>query len=110
MKCNNCHGKGHKWSLLTQEYLLCMECHGSGITSCCEGNPNMSESERPMFECDAEVYTCPYCMKAVVVYVELDGSGIISRPEYDLVANWVYHSACWDKQMREHPPGEPNVK
>ena len=104
MKCQVCQGKTYleRWA--------CPECLGSGITSCCEGNPNMTEPERPMFECDAEVYTCPYCMKAVVVYVELDGSGIISRPEYDLIANWIYHSKCWDQQMREHPPGEPNVK
>jgi hypothetical protein len=40
MKCENCHGHGHAWNMLTQEYLLCMECNGSGIVSCCEGNPN----------------------------------------------------------------------
>lgn len=43
MRCNNCHGYGQRWSLLTQQYLHCMECNGSGITSCCEGNPNMDE-------------------------------------------------------------------
>jgi hypothetical protein len=36
MRCENCHGNGHKWSQLTQEYLHCMECLGSGIASCCD--------------------------------------------------------------------------
>jgi DnaJ-class molecular chaperone len=39
MRCENCHGQGHK------DYHVCMECHGSGITSCCEGNPNIVEVE-----------------------------------------------------------------
>jgi RecJ-like exonuclease len=36
MRCENCHGNGHIWSQLTQEYLHCMECLGSGIASCCD--------------------------------------------------------------------------
>jgi hypothetical protein len=66
--------------------------------------------ERPMFECDAEVHECPYCRKSVVIYVELDGTGVISHESYDLIANWVYHSACWDQQMREHPSNEKIVE
>jgi hypothetical protein len=35
MRCESCHGKTYleRWA--------CPECNGSGITSCCEGNPNM---------------------------------------------------------------------
>jgi hypothetical protein len=58
-----------------------------------------------MFECDAEIHTCPYCQKDVVVFVELDGSGVISHESYDLIANWIYHSTCWDEQMRHFTPG-----
>ena len=62
-------------------------------------------NDRPMFECDAEIHTCPYCQKDVVVFVELDGSGVISHESYDLIANWIYHSTCWDEQMRHFTPG-----
>jgi hypothetical protein len=68
----------------------------------------MSE-QRPMFECDAEVHTCPYCKEPVVVYVGLDGGGVFPHESYDLIANWVYHSKCWDEQMRRFPPGETNA-
>jgi hypothetical protein len=66
--------------------------------------------ERPMFECDAEVYTCPYCCKDVVAYWALNNSGLISQDNYVPIANWIYHSECWNKQMKEHPPGENIVE
>lgn len=46
--------------------------------------------------------TCPYC-KQPVAY-EWTERGICSRPEYVLVADWIYHSHCWDKQYAENPP------
>ena len=61
--------------------------------------------------------TCPYCGQPVIVcVVEGEGSvtmengvvrqldGIVSDPSYTLVADWVYHSTCWDKQVEEYPP------
>jgi hypothetical protein len=36
MRCASCHGVGY-----FEDYFTCSECMGSGITSCCEGNPNM---------------------------------------------------------------------
>lgn len=46
---------------------------------------------------------CPYCGNPVT-YQYLKGGGVISRSEYTLIADWVYHSDCWDKQIEEHPP------
>jgi hypothetical protein len=49
---------------------------------------------------------CPYCGGDVVstwAKVE-DGGGMISDPSIVLVADWIYHAACWDKQIAEHPP------
>jgi hypothetical protein len=63
------------------------------------------KNDRSMYECDVELVVCPYCQKDVIVFVELDGSGVISHESYDLIANWIYHSACWDEQMRRFPPG-----
>ena len=67
-------------------------------------------TDRPMFECDAEVHPCPYCRKDVVIYVDLNNFGIISHESYVIIANWVYHSECWEKQMIEHPPNEKVVE
>ena len=47
---------------------------------------------------------CPYCLLPVSFREMKDGSGILSDPDIALIANWVYHSKCWDKQVEEHPP------
>ena len=47
---------------------------------------------------------CPYCMKPVATRWMKDGSGMLSDPDVTLIADWVYHSKCWDKQVEEHPP------
>jgi hypothetical protein len=44
---------------------------------------------------------CPYCNCVVTYYCD---GGVISSPDYTLVADLVFHSACWDKQVEEHPP------
>ena len=44
---------------------------------------------------------CPYCGQGVTYYCD---GGVISSPDYVLVADWVFHSMCWDKLVEEHPP------
>lgn len=45
---------------------------------------------------------CPYCGKNVrSTWVK--GSGLLSSPDYVLVADLIFHSACWDKQIAEKP-------
>lgn len=46
---------------------------------------------------------CPYCGEIVVSHW-LPGQGCLSSPDYVLVADWIYHAACWDKQVADHPP------
>lgn len=45
--------------------------------------------------------TCPYC-KETVTY-DWTERVICSRPEYCLVADWVYHNDCWNKLVEENP-------
>lgn len=65
--------------------------------------------QRPMYECDAEVHTCPYCQGDVCVYITMDTGAIISYETYVLIADWVYHTKCWDALMLKYPPGEGEV-
>ena len=50
-----------------------------------------------------EQHTCPYCGLPVVINTDARGR-VHDSPAYLLVADWVYHSACWDQQVEEHPP------
>ena len=36
MICPTCHGKGNKWAILTQQYITCSDCNGSGVGYCCD--------------------------------------------------------------------------
>lgn len=47
---------------------------------------------------------CPGCGKTVISYWHKDNRGMESRPEYVLVADWIYHSECWDKLVEDNPP------
>ena len=47
---------------------------------------------------------CPYCGKNVGVKFANGGGGIISSPDYDLIADCVYHNACWDELVAKYPP------
>ena len=51
-----------------------------------------------------DVSTCPYCKKSVVFTCDADTGAVISSPDYVLIANWIYHRECWDKQVAESPP------
>lgn len=44
---------------------------------------------------------CPYCEKAILVAWN---NGVVSNPSYVLIADWVYHSECWDKFVEECSP------
>ena len=57
----------------------------------------------PEVEVEIEAFTCPYCMKPVLT-CWVKGGGMVSDPDVTLIADWVYHSECWDKQVEEHPP------
>lgn len=45
--------------------------------------------------------TCPRCQRQVAVRW---CAGVVSDPEYVLVADWAYHSTCWDELVAESPP------
>lgn len=47
---------------------------------------------------------CPYCAKEVI-YQFIPDRGILSSSNYVLIADWIYHTICWNKQIDEHPPG-----
>lgn len=44
---------------------------------------------------------CPYCQLTVSYKWH---NGFITEPHNVLIADWVYHSKCWNKQIEEHPP------
>ena len=45
MRCATCHGKGKYWITVVKDFIQCTDCNGSGIVSCCEGNPNMNNDK-----------------------------------------------------------------
>lgn len=52
---------------------------------------------------EKEQATCPACGH-IVTFRWVKGGGVVSDPSYVLVADWVYHSGCWDKQVEDFPP------
>ena len=53
-----------------------------------------------------EEHICPYCQKPVQVSIDTKSGGIIPSTTYDLIADWIYHSACWDEFTTKFPPDE----
>lgn len=52
-------------------------------------------------------FTCPYCQKEVETFWEDNEDGTtqgLLRGDYTLIADWVYHTKCWDDFVKEHPP------
>jgi hypothetical protein len=45
---------------------------------------------------------CPYCDE--MVKSQWTENGCTPSSKYTLIADWVYHAACWDKQLAEYPP------
>jgi len=68
------------------------------------GAPVMNDLTKPA------VSTCPGCGLRVTSYWMKDNTGCVSRPEYILVAHWVYHSPCWDKQVANYNPERDTTK
>ena len=53
-----------------------------------------------------EKYVCPKCNKPVHVQIDPTSGGIISSPDYDLIADWVFHSKCWMEQLEAGMGGQ----
>ncbi len=51
---------------------------------------------------EEEVYPCALCRTGVVT--RWTERGMLSDPNITLVADWVFHSSCWDGMVRENPP------
>jgi hypothetical protein len=47
---------------------------------------------------------CPGCGEKVLTLWAPGNRGLISSLSYDLIADTVWHSECWNKQLRENPP------
>lgn len=54
-------------------------------------------------EIEEQTDRCPYCGNPVIS-LWVKGGGCLSSPDYVLVADWIFHSSCWDRQVEEHPP------
>lgn len=48
--------------------------------------------------------SCPECGKQVITYWRKDNTGCESHPDYVLVANWAFHSKCWDNMVDRGGP------
>lgn len=52
-----------------------------------------------MMETETFNTICPYCHKAITV--QWRNGLIFDRERYDLIADWLYHRECWDKQVTD---------
>jgi hypothetical protein len=46
---------------------------------------------------------CPFCGKPVES-LWVPGGGCLARPEYTLIADWIYHTDCWNTQVKRATP------
>lgn len=53
---------------------------------------------------DVEMIPCARCREPVETRWAKDGGGLLSSPDYDLIADCIFHSACWEALIKEHPP------
>lgn len=44
---------------------------------------------------------CPYCQAALTLYWQ---NGICRHHSYVMIADWAYHTNCWEEQVRRFPP------
>jgi hypothetical protein len=51
---------------------------------------------------ETETSKCPYCGEPVTSYWTPEGC--LSNPEYTLVADFIFHTKCWDEQVEKNPP------
>lgn len=50
---------------------------------------------------EEETYPCAFCGTGVVT--RWTERGMVSDPNTELVADWVFHRSCWDGMVRENP-------
>jgi hypothetical protein len=53
-----------------------------------------------------EEFTSPCAECNVKITLKWD-NGLIPEAHYVLIADWVYHTECWDKIVEAHPPRPP---
>jgi hypothetical protein len=49
---------------------------------------------------------CPGCGEEIDEIAYADNGGIIPDPNYTLVADWMFHTKCWNELVERHPPGD----
>lgn len=52
---------------------------------------------------EAITTTCPGCNKEVISLWKSDATGCIPSSAYVLIADWVFHSKCWDDMVTNAP-------
>ena len=67
--------------------------------------PGSTRTQEPSEEGPPErvMVPCASCALPVETFWAPGNRGLISG-SFVLVADWVYHNHCWDKQLKEHPP------
>lgn len=53
-----------------------------------------------------ETEICCYCQEPIEVYIDEESGGVISRPEYVLIADWVAHTKCLDDSLAKYEADE----
>ena len=51
---------------------------------------------------EAQESPCPYCGEPVISH--WTPRGCLPNPDYVLIADWLFHTPCWEKQVEENPP------
>lgn len=54
-----------------------------------------------MSNAETDYATCPYCGDRIAYRWN---NGFVEQRGTDLIADWVYHSVCWDELVRRFPP------
>jgi hypothetical protein len=52
---------------------------------------------------DVILIPCQHCDKLIETHWGKRTAAFYPQPGVELIACWVYHSACWDKLAAEHP-------
>jgi len=50
---------------------------------------------------NTEQIPCAECGEPIEVHFH---NGVIPQPNYLLVADWIFHTECWNKKVDENPP------
>jgi len=60
-----------------------------------------------MINAETDYTTCPGCGDRVAFRWN---NGFVSDLGTALIADWVYHSVCWDDLVRRYPPDAPEER